>query len=424
MSRVTTPIVARLSLGLGLTLAACGPGPSTLPASPASVPASSAARAVAPHLRARIERRAVADRTLAAERVLGARAPVSSARAPHLEVPLPREVTLPDLSALGLFTTGGSAAVAPTTVAGTGSVSGAPVADLQGAPPSTVGAGAYDVTVAGTAYVSTQAESVAYTFTDQSPTGATVEYLVVGAWTVTTDPLTGVDVGGVLYVVTPRADFVPGGSVAFDGVDRFALYYGGDIALPEPEYAAVAVSGVVTFTAGGTNLGDLIDASLAGDFAELSLTPAPPPPPPAPTAITAGTYDLTYSPAPQVYCDGTLVGQESAFAGVTLAAVGFADGVVTLSLPASGGLELAGVAGFGAAPVALQSDPSAPPGLYFATASASGVGPLSTDLVATFLVVDESTATGAQVLGGAGVGFVTADQLGFCQVGFDFALTP
>jgi hypothetical protein len=107
-----------------------------------------------------------------------------------------------------------------------------------------------------------------------------------------------------------------------------------------------------------------------------------------------------------------------------LGAVGFADGVVALTLPAAGGLELSGVAGFGGGPVALQSDPSAPPGLYFATASASGVGPLSTDLVANFLVVDESTATGAQVLGGAGVGFVTADQLGFCQVGFDFVLTP
>ena len=46
------------------------------------------------------------------------------------------------------------------------------------------------------------------------------------------------------------------------------------------------------------------------------------------------------------------------------------------------------------------------------------------DLVANFLLIDESTASSAQVLGGAGVGFVTADQLGFCQVGFDFVLTP
>lgn len=422
MSRVTTPIVARLGLGLGLTLAACGPAPSA-PTS-ATPPATTAVRSIAPQLRAQIDRRAAADRTLVAERVLDARAPVASARTPRLEVPLPTDVVLPDLSALGLFTTGGSAAIAPTIVAGTGSVSGAPVADMQGAPPATVGAGAYDVTVAGTAYVSTLAESLAYTFTDQSPSGATVEYLVLAAWTVTTDPITGADIGGVLYVVTPRADFVPGASVAFDGVDRFALYYGGDLALPEPEYAAVSVSGAVTFTAGGTNLGDLIDASVAGDFADLALAPLPPPPPTTPGAIAAGTYDLTYSPAPQVYCDGTLAGQEPAFAGVSLAAVGFADGVVVVTLPAAGGLELSGVAGFGGGPVALQSDPSAPPGLYFATASASGVGPLSTDLVANFLIVDESTATGAQVLGGAGVGFVTADQLGFCQVGFDFVLTP
>lgn len=423
MSRVFTSTSVRLSLGLGLTLAACGPAPS-LPATSAPPPASTATRSIAPHLRAQIERLAVADRTLATERLVGARTPVASARTPRLDVPLPTEVTLPDLSALGLYSTGGSAAIASNTLPGTGSFSGAPVADMQGAPPATVGAGAYDVTAAGSVYASTLAESVAYTFTDQSPSGATLEYLVLGAWTVTTDPLTGADVGGVLYVVTPRVDFVPGASVAFDGVDRFALYYGGDLALPEPEYASVSVSGAVTFIAGGTNLGDLIDASVAGDFADLVLTPAPPPPPPGPSAITAGTYDLTYSPAPQVYCDGTLIGQESAFAGVTLAAVGFADGVVTLALPASGGLELLGVSGFGAGPVALQSDPSAPPGLYFATASASGVGPLSTDLVANFLLIDESTATSAQVLGGAGVGFVTADQLGFCQVGFDFVLTP
>jgi len=337
---------------------------------------------------------------------------------------VPSVINLPSLGNGVLFSTSGSAAIVGSAVAGSASVTGAPVVDVNSCAPPALGAGAFDVTVNGVQYTNPSAASFAYTFTDQGPSGTVNDYLVIGSWFSDFDPVTQAEIASVVYVITPSSDFVVGAQVAFDGVDRLAVFYHGDTSL-EPQVAAVAEVGSITFTAGGIVIGDLIDASISGDFVEIQASQPPPPPPPSGPAanIAAGTYNLVYQPQAFAYCDGNLAGQEALFEALLPSDVGLADGIVTIGVAASG-LDLAGATGFGAS-LPLQSDPQAPPGLFFGVVQGSGgSGPLSTNLAAAYFGVDDSSATAAQIQAQAGVAFEDSTGQGFCQIDFVASLTP
>lgn len=326
-----------------------------------------------------------------------------------------------------LFSNAGAFTFPGGTQPGQGSALQAPVIDsFSGTIPTTLGGGSWDVTVGANHFLSGVPESVAEVFVDDT---SGVEYLVVSVYELVTDPATGAELGTVLHLIVPSADFAVGAVVNFDGTDRLAFFATGDINLPDPTLAAAAVTGSVTFTAGGLAVGDLISFDLAGDFGEITWQNTPPPPPPVVVGnITPGNYNLTFDPTTYVQCDGTLLGQEPAFSALTLVDLGFVDGPVVITQPAAQTLELAGpslVSAYGQANVVVEATPDVPPGTYAAIFQLqSGVGPAGTDRLAAYLLLDDGNTSLAGVPAQAGVYFGTPDGLGGCSVDVGAALVP
>ena len=342
-------------------------------------------------------------------------------------------VHLPEIGDHALFSTSGNVAAQGNTAAGSATYTGAPVLDPSAnQPPTTLGTGSFDVTVAGTQYTNSAAESFAYTALDSTNN---VEYLVIGTWSSTIDPVTQAETADVVYTVVPSSDYAAGASVVLDGVDRLAVFFHGDTAFPDPQVAAVAETGTVSFGQGSLAIGGTVDATLAGDFVEVVINPSGPSPTPTPsgspsptpvpvTNLVAGPYNLHYLAPAQVYCDGTLAGQETAFAALVPADFGLADGPISIAISASFEVEVLGVAGFSAAPLYLGSDPQAPPGLLFGMIPGTGTGPLSTSVMGLAFALDDSTASATHDDADAAVALLTADEQGFCQVDFVAELTP
>lgn len=333
--------------------------------------------------------------------------------------------SLPNMGGRGpFFSNSGSGAFTFPNGTAPGSVSyvGAPIYDWStNQPPATIGSGSFSVTVGGTTYTASgNAESIAELL-DDPDTGT--QYLLLGAWTLEVDPATGAEMGTVVYVLVPSSDFAPGATVAFDGYDRLAYFAYGDVNVEDPQIVAAAASGSITFGAsGGLMIGDLLDATATGDFGEIEWQSQPPPPPTGTTTVAPGTYQLAFLQSAEVYCDGTLIGQESAFAGITVADIGIVEGVLDVAVVSATELDVTGtpVAAFGGTTVRLENTPDAPPGLYWTYAGRSGAGPASTNIYGAFLALDATQGPG--VFGWAGLDFLTADEQGICEVAIPFEL--
>jgi hypothetical protein len=328
----------------------------------------------------------------------------------------------PNLGGGPLFSNAGAFNIANTSP-GSATFTAAPVVDyLGGTGPSALGTGGWaSISAGGNTYNNAMAESLAGVLPDDRG----IDYLLLTAYTEEIDPATGATIGTVMHAIVLASDFAVGGSVNFDGVDRLAIFATGDISLPDPQVAAAAVTGTISFSAGGLALGDLITANLTGDFGEFTWTPTPPP---GGGSLMPGNYTLTYDPMPNVFCDGSLIGQEAQFAAITAASIGFTDGPVTLAAGTiAGNFDISGApitAGYGVATLTLESFPDAPPGVVGAQVNANGTGPANTTFVGTYLVLDGSTATMTDALGWSGAGYLTAAQDGFCSVDFLVELGP
>ncbi|MBK6683975.1 MAG: hypothetical protein IPG45_05835 [Deltaproteobacteria bacterium] len=339
----------------------------------------------------------------------------------------PRGGNAPNVGAR-LFSNSGAFTFPNGTSPGVAHADLAPVIDSQsGTIPGVLGSGGWDLNVAGTQYTESTAESVAEVFVDDTGT----PYLVVSAFKLVMDPLTGAEIGTVVHVIVPSSEFGVGATVNFDGNERLALFATGDLSLPDPSVAAAAATGSVTFTAGSLAVGDIVTFTLSGDFGEIAWQTQPPPPPPPPPVgnIVAGNYTLSFDPNLYVQCDGTLAGQDAAFAALTLANVGFSDGPITVTSLAVDQLELSGAAisaAYGPTPFLVAASIDAPPGTYFGMSELNqiGAGPLGTDLAAAYLLLDDANASLAGVPGQAGLFFMTPDTMGYCSVDFGAALLP
>lgn len=405
-----------LLVGAFLPLA-CGPGEGNAPFSPENIQPNQEPRFTPP---AAVTRLGSARPETAAPVTRGESKVVSLPRAP-------RGGNAPNVGAR-LFSNSGAFTFPNGTSPGVAHADLAPVIDSQsGNIPAVLGSGGWDLNVAGTQYTEVVAESVAEVFIDDTGT----PYLVVSAFKLVVDPLTGAEIGTVVHVIVPSADFAVGATVNFDGNDRLALFATGDLSLPDPSVAAAAASGSVTFTAGSLAIGDTVTFTLSGDFGEIAWqSQQPPPPPPPPVGnIAAGNYTLAFDPTLYVQCDGTLLGQDAAFSALTLAGLGFSDGPITVTALAVDQLELTGAsisAAYGPAPFMVAASLDAPPGTYFGISerNQAGAGPLGTDLAAAYLLLDDANASSAGVPGQAGLFFMTPDTLGYCSVDFGAALLP
>jgi hypothetical protein len=331
----------------------------------------------------------------------------------------------PNLTGSPLFSNAGAFNFSGATAPGTATFTAAPVIDwLSGAWPTALGTGAWQGIQAGG---STWSTSAAESMSGVLPDDRGVDYLLLTAYTEEIDPATGSTIGTVVHALVLASDFGVGQSVNLDGVDRLALFARGDISLPDPQIAAAAVTGTISFSAGGLAINDLITADLAGDFAEFMWSTSSQPPP-ATGVINPGSYTLTHDPSASVFCDGTLMGQEAAFAGIGLQGAGFTDGPVTIAAGAlPGSFDISGApitAGYGVATLTLEAMQDAPPGVVGGFVNGSGAGPLGTVFAGTYLMLDGTTTTSSSTLGFAGAGYLTPQQDGFCSVDFFVEVGP
>jgi hypothetical protein len=308
-----------------------------------------------------------------------------------------------------LFGGGGSFTFIGPTAPGTATYTDAPAFDPNGPGPSAPGTGAMNVTINGTNFTSAALETVALTFSD--PMAG--DYVALDGYM--TYPGPGGDYANEITVIVPRSDFALGVPIALDGNDRVALFANGPADANEPTLVGAAITGTVTFTAG--DLGSMVSGTIAGDFGQIDYVPDPPPG----GAITAGPYALAVTGPADVYCDGTLAGHEAAFAGVTLADLGLGNANVTIAAPSPDYVTITNAPGF-AGDFELDALGDAP-GLYAGFTTETGTGPEGTTFVGKYLVFDGSSATTMFVNGGAGGGYVTADEQGTCTVAFGASLT-
>ena len=298
------------------------------------------------------------------------------------------------------------------TAPGNASVVGAPVTDDQSGP-SSYGTGTYNVTLGATTYASAMS-SLAMLTTD--PDDGTA-YLVFGGYreyTVGSD-----DRLDQVIVFVKQSDFAVGATVALDGTDRVALFGNGLATAEEPDVMGAAVTGTVTFTSGSLALGSTITATVQGDFGPVAFGPGPG----TGGTITAGNYTLAIQGPADVYCDGSLKGQEAAFSSITATSLGLVGGAVSVATPSATTVEVAGAqfaTAYGASPFAL----GAQDGVFAGFTNETGSGPAGTHFVGKYFVLDPGSATPSLIYGGAGAGYETADGSGTCSVAFGATLTP
>ncbi len=350
--------------------------------------------------------------------------PEATPEAVQLSVSTGQSGAMPNIGGGPIFSNAGAFSLTNTSP-GSATFTLAPVADfLNGNAVVSVGTGGWSSIVAGG---NTFSDSTAETFAGVLPDDLGTDYLLLAGYTEETDPATGATIGTVMYAIVLASDFAVGSSVNLDGTDRLAIFARGDINLPDPEIAAAAVTGTISFSAGGLNIGDLITANLTGDFGEFTWSSTPPPPPGGGN-LTPGNYTLVYDPMPYVSCDGTLIGQEAQFAAITAASVGFTDGPVTLANGANpGDFDISGApisSAYGVPTLTLEPLADAPPGLVGNFVNGTGAGPAGTTVYGTYLVLDGDTATPTHAYASAGVGYMNAAQDGFCSVDFAADMGP
>jgi hypothetical protein len=326
-----------------------------------------------------------------------------------------------------LFLESGDFTLEGDAVPGSASFDGAVVWDADSEQePTAVGGGAFAVTVGGTLYQAGTAESLAFVLPDETGT----DYLVLGVFALETDA-TGVEVGSVVYVIVPAADFAPGATVSLDGSERLALFGAGPLDADAPEVSGAAVSGQLTFVSGSLAAGATVTATLAANFAAATwpgrTDPEDPPATDPVNLVVPGPYALAFSAPGNVYCDGSLAGKEADFAGLLPSAVGLADGPVTVSIPSPEQMLLTGdvlVGAFGAPSLGLDwlGDPSMP-GLFIGWVEASAAGPLGTTQAVTYLMLDGESASPTTIQAAGAAEFDDREGGGWCGVQWDATLT-
>jgi hypothetical protein len=313
------------------------------------------------------------------------------------------------------------------TAPGSASYSDAPVVDPNGGPPGSGGGGSIDVTIGGTAYLAPSTESAAFVVQDLDGT----DYFALDGFYLYNDAA-GVENATEVIAIVLKSDFVVGAPIAFDGIDRVALFAAGPTRADAPAVIGAAITGALTITSGQAVIGSTITATVSGDFGPIDFVPdgggggsGSGGGGGGPSTLVAGNYTLAIAGPSQVYCDGTLAGHEADFAAIGLGDLALVGGPVALAIQDASNVTLDGAAiagGFGATPLALSSVDT-PQGLFAGFVDASGAGPDATELVGKYLVVDGSTATATFVDGGAGAGYATADRNGTCTVAFGASLT-
>ncbi|MDX2086254.1 MAG: hypothetical protein SFX73_00335 [Kofleriaceae bacterium] len=298
------------------------------------------------------------------------------------------------------------------TAPGSATFTAAPYEDFEQEETPQFGGGSLNITLGGQLYSATNLHSLATTITD-----ATDAYLALSGYAESAGPAGTIHIDAVL-VLMPKSDYVPGATIVLDGQDRIALFAAGN---PENETADVygaAVTGTVQLGAGSATPGGTITATVDGEFGPIELLA---PEPPVVDDLTPGTYALALDDtAPfDVFCDGSLAGQEAQFANLAAASLGFVDGSVDLTTGTSVTLSGAPIdAGFGAASLVLDT---VDVGLYAAFTSQSGSGPAGTSLVEKFLILDATSSSATAIVGGLGALYEAAD--GSCQVGYSITLS-
>ncbi len=308
---------------------------------------------------------------------------------------------------------GGSFMINGPTAPGTGSFSGAVMTALD-TEPTASGTGALAVTIDGQNYAQASLASFGFSLDDGS--GASTYLALVGyAERPSSSGATLID---EMVVIVPQADFAVGATVALDGQERVALFLSGDPADEQPSVYAAAVTGTVTFTSGSLALGSTVSATVAGDFGSIDFVDPGPGPGPTGATLVDGAYALDVTGAAEVYCDGTLAGQEAAFASIAAADLGLADGAVSIG---GGGLAISGpaiAAGFGTPSLDLSEVGT---DMFAGFTDENAPGPVGTTLVGKYLALDAGSASSTFVNGSVGAGYVTAD--GQCSVAFAATLT-
>ncbi|HEY4181949.1 MAG TPA: hypothetical protein VGM90_34130 [Kofleriaceae bacterium] len=326
-------------------------------------------------------------------------------------------ITLPQGGAASaLFGPGATFLIHGPTAPGSASVTGAPVlaSPDDGANP---GSGAFDLTVDGTNYAATSSvQSLA--FLDDEGSGT--QYAeIIGFAERDSGSATVVD---EVVVIVRASDVTPGATIALDGVDRIALFVSGDESASEPSVFAAAETGSVTISAGTGAVGSSISLSVTGDFGSVQFVDDPTGggggggDPTAP--LIDGAYSLSISGTADVYCDGSLAGQESNFASITPASLGLTNDDVALS---NGGLAIAGgtiTTAFGASPFALADSGD---GYVIGSTDENAAGPAGTTLIGKFIAFDKASASATFVNGAVGAGYVVDD--GQCSISFSTTLT-
>ena len=281
--------------------------------------------------------------------------------------------------------------------------------------PMNAGTGSLHVTVDGQLYDAPTVESFSIGLTDDN--GA--PYLALVGYAEHPGPSASTIVDEVIVIV-PSSDFAVGATVQLDGNERIALFAHGDVADQAPSVFAAAVTGSVTFSAGSATVGGAISATVNGDFGSIDFVPGSGGGSGSGT-ITDGAYTLAVNGPAEVYCDGSLAGQEAAFASITAASLGLTGGSVTLTntTPA---VSIAGApiaAGFGAASLDLEAQDD----VFAGFTNENAPGPAGTTFVGKYLVLDGGSATPTFVNAGVGAGYVTASNDGQCSVAFGASLT-
>jgi len=297
------------------------------------------------------------------------------------------------------------------TAPGTASFVGAPVLD-QDDEPTTSGSGAANITVDGTQYSVATLDSFAFLLEDST------SYVALVGYAERPGPSTSTTIDEVIVIV-PASDVVAGATVQLDGDDRLALFASGDPEQESPSVVAAAVTGSVTFSAGTATAGSTVSATVTGDFGAIEFVDDGGPTTGGST-LADGSFSLALAGGADVYCDGSLAGQESAFASITAASLGFTDGTVTIG---GSGTTIAGspiAAGFGTPSLALENVDD---GLFAAFSEESAAGPAGTTLVGKYIVLDASSASATFINAGVGAGYITANDDGQCSVAFGAALT-
>ncbi|CAN5801864.1 hypothetical protein BH11MYX2_BH11MYX2_08170 [soil metagenome] len=178
---------------------------------------------------------------------------------------------------------------------------------------------------------------------------------------------------------------------------------------------------LVALTACGRDvqLGSAPDAALPDDASAESFVP--------------GSYALALLDPSDANCDGSLVGMEASFTGVTPASQNVVPGVIDLATVADDQIRLTGAAissAFNAPSIDLRPDPQStqpdfPASIWDADIAMDfGTGPLATLQAERFFGIDQATAHDALLQAAVALLFVTSDQAGACTITVSATLTP